>query len=456
MRRLIVIVVILVFATGAVLLLRQQEGANPTAPNIRTSIIDRGTLTLSINANGTIAPQKQVRLSFSAPGIVSEISVQEGQQVQAGDVLAKQNSTAQQLSVEQAKANLNVAELSLKRLTAPLDPRDLEVAEAQVKAAEGAYNALFSAISPSTIRAAEAQYNQAVTAYQGAIQHRKDVGGQYPTDSIPYQIALAQEGQASFSAEIARLQVQLLRRGPDARAVAAAKAQIEAANARVEQLKAGPTQAQIDQAQIAIDQAQNAVTQAQDSLTSTILTAPFDGIVSLIAIREGTLSSNTPAITLIDTAAFHVDVQVDEIDIGQLREALPVTLTLDALPDAMLIGSVAHIALVANQTGTVTTYDVRITLDPTIAAIKVGMTANANIIVRELTEVVRVPNIFVRLDRRLNQAFVNLVAANGTLVETPITLGLRTEEYSEVISGLQEGDVIGIDLNAGGFSLFGS
>lgn len=457
MRRVIVVLVIIaLFAGGGYWFWQQQQTASAQQqPNIRTATIDRGSLTLVVNANGNIAAERSVRLSFDAPGLVAEIAVQEGQTVRAGQVLARQEATAQQLAVEQARANLNVAELTLKRLQAPPDPRDLAVAEAQVKAAEASYNALFSTITPAQIRAADAQVAQAVSAYEVAIQRRKDAGGQYATDSIPFQLALAQEGQASFNAEIARLQAQILKRGPDGRTVAAAKAQIAASQARLDQLKAPPPQVQIDQANISIDQAKFALEQAQRQLDKVVLTAPFDSTVSSVTIRQGALSvTGVPAIVLIDVSRFHVDVNVDEIDIGLLREAQPVALTVDALDGAALTGKVDRIALVADQTGTVTTYQVRMLLDPTSAKVKAGMTVSAAITVQEVTDVVRVPNQFVRLDKRNNQAFVNLVDANGTLTEIPIQLGLRTEEYSEVVSGLNEGDVVGINLEAGSFSIF--
>jgi HlyD family secretion protein len=456
-RRVIVVLVVIAIIAGAGYWVwqQQQTASAQQQPNIRTAIIDRGSLTLVVNANGNIAAERSVRLSFDTPGLVAEIAVREGQTVSAGQVLARQDDTAQRLAVEQAKANVMVAELSLQRLQAPPDPRDVAVAEAQVQAAESSYNALFSTVTSAQIRAAEAQASQAAAAYETAIQHRKDAGGQYATDSVPFQIALAQEGQASFNAEIARLQVQLLRRGPDARTIAAAKAQIEASKLRLEQMKAPIPQGQLDQAKISIEQAKFALEQAERQLTKVVLTAPFDGVVSNLAIREGALSvTGVPAIVLVDVSQFHVDVRVDEIDIGLLREGQPVKLAVDALGGETINGRVDRIALVADQTGTVTTYQVRMALNPTEANVKAGMTVSAAITVQEVTNVVRVPNQFVRLDKRTNQAFVNLVDAAGTLTEIPIQLGLRTEEYSEVVSGLSEGHVVGINLDAGGFSLF--
>ena len=83
------------------------------------------------------------------------------------------------------------------------------------------------------------------------------------------------------------------------------------------------------------------------------------------------------------------------------------------------------------------------------------MTAEASVVVEEHKDVLVVPNQFIRLDRRNDQAFVNVVKEDGTLEEKEISLGLQGQDTSEVVSGLNSGDVIALDLSGGTFSLFG-
>jgi hypothetical protein len=66
-----------------------------------------------------------------------------------------------------------------------------------------------------------------------------------------------------------------------------------------------------------------------------------------------------------------------------------------------------------------------------------------------------VPNQYIRLDRQENQAYINRVTADGTLQEIPVTLGLQGQDQSEITAGLDEGDVIGIDLSADQLLVFG-
>jgi len=75
------------------------------------------------------------------------------------------------------------------------------------------------------------------------------------------------------------------------------------------------------------------------------------------------------------------------------------------------------------------------------------MTANAVFTVRHLANVLRVQNIYLRLDRTTNQSFSHVVNKDGTLSEVPVQVGLRSDEYSEVISGLNEGDTVAISAD---------
>ena len=295
MRRLIIILVVLsVIAAGAVLYLNERAAAESKRPNIRTTPIERGDLTLTVNATGTVAPARTVRLNFDIPGIVQEVLVEEGQGVEARQLLARQDDTGLKLALTQAEASLKAAELSLQQLTAPPSEQDIAVAEAAVRSAQGVYNALATSVDPRTIKIAELRYQQAKTAWDDAITHRKDMGGRFPLDSPTYQLALAQEGQASFYAEIARLQVEILKRGVDGRALGAASARISEAKAQLERLKIGPPQIQVDRAQLGVDQAKIAVNQAKRQLESAQLRAPFAGVVSSLTIKPGASAFPTP------------------------------------------------------------------------------------------------------------------------------------------------------------------
>ena len=69
------------------------------------------------------------------------------------------------------------------------------------------------------------------------------------------------------------------------------------------------------------------------------------------------------------------------------------------------------------------------------------MTANASIVVDSKDEVLIVPNWAIRLDRESGQTFVNRLMSDGSIEEVLVTTGLRNEQFSEVLSGLEDGDL---------------
>jgi HlyD family secretion protein len=98
-------------------------------------------------------------------------------------------------------------------------------------------------------------------------------------------------------------------------------------------------------------------------------------------------------------------------------------------------------------------YDVELTIDADDPRVRVGMTAEANIIADQRENVLVIPNLYIRLDRSADRAFVNILR-DGVVEEVEVQLGLQGQDASEVISGLREGDVIVVDTSGDGLSSF--
>ena len=111
------------------------------------------------------------------------------------------------------------------------------------------------------------------------------------------------------------------------------------------------------------------------------------------------------------------------------------------MPDVVIEGTVERIAPVANFEGGIVYYDVTIALVPTDAPVRADMTANATVVVEELTDVLTIPTWVVRVDRDTGQAYVHRQAA-GDVERVDVTLGVRYEGIAQVLGGLSEGDVV--------------
>src|SRR5260221_1303030 len=454
MRRIIIVIaIVIVVACVAIPLLLGASGFKPGAGGpsgfgngvtVQTATIDKGNLELTVSATGSVVAKNQSVLKFDQPAQVQEVLVQEGQKVEAGQILARLDSTTQQFNLQQAEFALKAAQAGLQKVLLPVDQGVIDEAESNVKAAEAAYSSRAGAVSPDTVKAYEFQYQQAQPAAKAASDNGAGAGCQYANKAPNYQKALAQEGAATFQTETARLRLE---QGKAGSSLVSATANIAEAQARLAQVKAGPTQLQIDAAQAQVANAILVRDQAQHQLDTITLKAPYAGIVTSVLMKAGE-ASNGAAIVITDISERYVDVEVDEADIGLIQTGQHVNLTLDALPGTTLTGAVERIAQIADESASVIKYPVRVALDPNTAPIKIAMTVNAVFIVRDIKNVMRIPNQYLRIDRVTRVATVTRLNTDGTSSEVPVKLGLQGSDYTEVIEGLGEGDTVILSIVA--------
>lgn len=442
---------ILMLPIGVFLALRPAPTGIPEQQlrNLQVYQVQRGTVALSVSALGSLTANQEATLSFLQAGRIAQVYVQRDDYVEAGDLLMAIDSTAQELAYEQALLAVEQAELALQTLLTPNEDQ-IRLAEAAVASARGAYFSIGNAVQPADITAAQLAYDQAVRTYNEAIAAR---------DQAPpgqYEILAARAGEASFNMEIARLQLESLTSGAATRAQSgAAFARLVQAERELERVLAGPSQVQIDAAQAQIERAEAQLRQAELALQRTKLYAPFSGVVASLNAEVGVVvAPNVPVATLVDVSPLSLSVQVDEVDIRLIREGMLVRVRLDALPDSILEARVKRIADVGTVTGGIVSYQVDIELVSDDPRARVGMTADATIIVEERTNTLVIPNAYIRLDRFTGAAFVNVVQPDLTIREVQVTLGLQGQDMSEVVAGLSEGDLIVLSLGGRGLEEF--
>jgi HlyD family secretion protein len=263
-----------------------------------------------------------------------------------------------------------------------------------------------------------------------------------PEEQARYQLEAADEALRA-----ARARLEALERGADQDQLRAAQANVtaaaasrDAAQAQLDLLREGATREQIAAAEAAVTQARASVRQAELALQQATLEALFDGIVGAIDVTVGEQASvGRPAVTLVDPSGFHVDLAVDEIDVGRLSEGQSSRLTFDALPNTVVSGTVDYVSSVAALNGGVVSYDVRIALATTDAPIRADMTANAAIVVQKLSDVLLIPTWVVRVDGDTGQTYVHH-RVEDDIERVDVRLGARSEGVAQVLDGLSEGD----------------
>ncbi|MCC7360860.1 MAG: efflux RND transporter periplasmic adaptor subunit [Anaerolineales bacterium] len=428
---------------------------------LRTEAIARGDLTARVSATGSILPTQQSSLFFAVPGLVVEVLVESGDAVSAGELLARVDAATLALAVQQAQAAVTVAQITRDQLLAGPRAGDVAVAEANLRAANARLVEASGGAADEEVAIAQLRYDNLLTGYQNLnnqyntlVQFAADNPRFAPSPDTLASLKSSMEA-AYFTAEVARLQLVQTQSGAGAGPVSVAYAQIVQARAVLSQTLAGVTPLQIEQAELSIAQAQTALDQAELRLSQTELHAPFSGIVGSVGVKVGEPAGTaTPAVTLLDTTQFHLDVTVDEVDVAQLAPGQPVSVTLDALPGVALAGHVDRLGPTASTVGGLVSFSVRLALDDAHPDLRAGMSATADIVVAEAHGVVLAPNWAIRRDRRTGQAYVSLLQG-GALVEAPITTGLRGETYTEVTSGVAAGDVAAVSTARDGLDLLG-
>ncbi|HEY3343072.1 MAG TPA: HlyD family efflux transporter periplasmic adaptor subunit, partial [Anaerolineae bacterium] len=149
-----------------------------------------------------------------------------------------------------------------------------------------------------------------------------------------------------------------------------------------------------------------------------------------------------PAITLVDTSLLHIDITVDEIDIAKVQVGQQVSVTLDALSGVELAGKVDRIASTSTTVNGVVSYAVRVVIDKTDVPLRSGMTANASIVLDKHQNVLLAPNWAIRRDKQSVKSYLTVQVDSKTTREVEVKTGLRNDNFSEILSGVNEGQVV--------------
>lgn len=450
-RSLLVLLVLMVGLPLVIFTTQNRPAASSNAENLNNLQVyeaERGTVALTVSAIGQIAADQSVSLSFLVPGRVQDVLVKRDDYVLADDPLVRLEDDPQRINYEQALLEVERAKLNLQDLRT-VDENDIRLAEAAIDSAWGAFLSAQNAVTPEEIEAADVAYEQALTRVDDLRIERDDIGGRFGGDSDEWRAANARMGEATFQAEISRLQAQQLRTASRPQANAAYAGVLQAQE-ELERIQAGPTTFEIDSAETAITQAERQLQRAETSVSQATLTAPFDGVVSALnAEVGGSVAPGLTVVELTDITPLRLTVQVDEIDIDLVTVGQSVRIVLDALPDATFPATVTDIAPLGTPSGGIVTYDVDVQLDVNDPRVRVGMTADASIIIEEVTDVVRVPNLYIRRQRGTDQGFVTVLRDDNTLEDVAVTLGVQGRENSEIIDGLAAGDLVTVNLGGG-------
>lgn len=186
------------------------------------------------------------------------------------------------------------------------------------------------------------------------------------------------------------------------------------------------------------------VSNALAQLRKTIITAPFDGIVTKIDLKIGEIASPSDSrIAMMSSGVFEVESYIPEVNIAQVKIGDPASITLDAYgTETDFSASVIGIDPAETLKDGVSTYKTRLLFSENDTRIKSGMTATIHITTEKKSGVISIPRSAVT--KRNGGIFVNVVSGDGT-IERAVTTGSVTNLGKiEITSGLEEGEIIAL------------
>jgi membrane fusion protein, multidrug efflux system len=190
-----------------------------------------------------------------------------------------------------------------------------------------------------------------------------------------------------------------------------------------------------------VENAEVSLADAEQGLLNAYILAPRAGIILETPVREGDLINRTQPVAMLSAREdLEVIANVDELDLVNVQPDAEVRLRLDAFPDREMTGHVVSTAPAAREQGGATVFATTIAIDlPDDIDIRPGMNTDVTIITESRDNVLLIPQRAIRSVG--NRAFVQLVV-NGEAEEREIILGYRSAGSAEVVSGLEEGDIV--------------
>lgn len=347
-RILIWIVVLGLIAGGAYY--GYEKWTTPATPTLRTAVVKRGDLSLSISATGTVVPEEVIDVGAQVAGKIKAFgedphnagaSIDYGSLVSEGTILALIDDSLYAADVASNLAELEQAQANVLRAQADRDSRI----------------------------AAQAQAVAAVELAQIEVNHLNNV----PADA-----------QSRIEMETAEAQLRQAQA-----ALGSAKANVAVADAV------------LTQTQKAVSQQEATLGRARTNLDYCTIRSPVDGVIidRRVNIGQTVVSSlSAPSLFLIakDLRRMEIWAAVNEAEIGGIHPDQPVSFSVDAFPGRTFQGKVNKVRLNASMTQNVVTYTVEIRTDNSDGALLPYLTANVQFEVDKRNMVLQVPNSALR------------------------------------------------------------
>src|ERR1700730_4199632 len=326
-----------------------------STPRFRTAKVERGPLTATVSATGTLNAVVTVQVGSQVSGQIKELFADFNSQVKRNQLVARIDPEKFQAAVSQARAQVDAAKAMVLNQQARVEKTRADLANA---------GAALAVAKPQPAKAQVAVLDSRRTLARNQDLRKKGFIAQADEDTA----------QAAYDSAVAQAD--------------SAKAQEDAQGSQIRSAAAQlrVTEAQLQSAVANVVQQGASLKQSQVVLDHTQIRAPVDGVVVSPTVDVGkTVAASLQAPTLFtiaqDLTQMQVDTNVDEADVGRIREGLRATFTVDSFENQNFTGEVMQVRKAPQVLQNVVTYNVVISARNQELKLLPGMTANVRLIV---------------------------------------------------------------------------
>jgi HlyD family secretion protein len=198
----------------------------------------------------------------------------------------------------------------------------------------------------------------------------------------------------------------------------------------------------VQSAQNSLNNVQTALATAQANLDNAVIKATVAGVVTTISAQAGenvSSASTTGFIVIANIGSMALHGTIGEADVVKLKLGQVATITVDAVGTTKMTGKVTSLDPVATIASGVPVYGIDVTIDLPNASVKPGMSGTAQVILASSPNTLTVPNLAVKTAS--GRRYLT-VLKDGQPADTDVTFGIANDTVTEVLTGVQEGDVV--------------
>jgi HlyD family secretion protein len=429
----------------------QQDVTQLTVP------VDTKNVTIRITASGKVVPVQSVNLSPKNPGVLAQLYVEQGDRVQQGQIIARMDVGEIEAQIAQYQANIAQAQAQLAQAKAGNRPQEIAQSKARLAQAQAQLAESVAGNRPQEIAQAQARVDAAQAKVNYTTEQVKRYQYLYEQGAEKKQLfdqAVSEDKSARANLAEAQKQLSLLQSGTRSEVISAREAAVTEARAALVLAQEGSRPEEIAQRQAAVRAAQAQLAAARVRLADTVIRAPFSGIVTQKYANIGafvtptTSASSSASATSSSIVAIargiEVLAQVPETDIGRIRQGQEVEIVADAYPDEVFRGRVRLISPEAVVEQGVTSFQVRVAIDTGIDKLRSGLNVDLTFLGDRVNQALVLPTVAIVTEN--GKTGVLVPDAKNKPQFREVTIGAQIQDQTQVLSGLQAGDRVFVDL----------